>query len=53
VIVEQLGFLTRAPDQPRSSRWTSRRSRWPGLTSGTVSGTSSSVRAFEEFEETT
>ena len=35
-MVEQLGFFTSAPSQPRESRWTSMRSRWSPLTSGIV-----------------
>ncbi len=53
VIVEQLGFFTSAPDQSRSSRWRSSSPRWSAFTSGITSGTSSSARPFEEFEETT
>lgn len=53
VIVEQLGFLTSAPSQPRSSCWISISPRCPGLISGIVSGISGAMRSFEEFEETT
>ena len=52
VMVEQLGFVTIAPGQPRSRRWCGISSMWSGFTSGIRSGTSASRRWLREFDST-
>ncbi len=52
-MVEQLGLVTIWPFQPRLRCWLGMILRWSGLTSGTSSGTSRSMRWFFEFDTTT
>src|SRR5437899_879282 len=52
-IVEQLGFVTICPRQPRLRLWCGSNFRCSGLISGTSKGTSGSMRWFLELETTT